>query len=267
MWRNSKIKFIQGNRPLIMAHRGNSIAVPENSILAFQQAYELRVDVLETDAHLTKDNNIVFFHDQTLKRVTGEKGRIAEKTLAELKSIDLGAKFKAEDGSLPFKGTSLTIQTIEDVFNSFKEVKFNIDIKSKNPEAPKILARKLEELNAQKRVMVGSFHQKQILEFRKCSDIPTSAGPFEVVNFLKKAKKNANFSHGYHAIQVPERLAFISIVNTRNVKFAHENEIAVHVWTVNDAEKMKSLLLLGVDGIFTDNPELLIQVEKEMGFM
>ncbi len=267
MWRNSKIKFIQGNRPLVMAHRGNSIAVPENSILAFQQAYDLRVDVLETDAHLTKDNNIVFFHDSTLKRVTGERGRIAEKFLQELKVIDLGAKFKLQDGSFPFKGKNLAIQTIEEIFTKFNDIKFNIDIKSTNPDAPKILARKLEELNAQERVMVGSFHQKQIMAFRNCSDIPTSAGPFEVINFLKSAKKNKTLPHKYYAIQIPEKLKFISIVNERNVKYAHENEIAVHVWTINEAEKMKALLSLGVDGIFTDNPELLIEVEKEMGFI
>lgn len=267
MWRNSKIYFIRGVRPLIMAHRGNSIAVPENSILAFQEAYDLKVDVIETDAHLTKDSNIIFFHDQTLKRVTGEKGKISDKTLEELKTIDLGAKFKDANGNLSYQGRGLIIQTIEEIFTSFKDIKFNIDIKSKNPETPKILAKKLEELNAQNRVMVGSFHQKQIDSFRKHSSIPTSAGPFEVLEFLKCVRRNKQLAHEYHAIQVPEKIKCISIVNEKTLKFAHENEIAVHVWTINERENMKSLLLLGVDGIFTDNPELLLTVEKELGFI
>lgn len=272
MWSKSEINYLRGTRPLIMAHRGNSIIVPENSLLAFQQAYDLKVDVIETDAHLTKDNNIVFFHDATLNRVTGVKGKIADKTLEELKAIDLGAKFKDENGNLPYLGKGLVIQTIEEILDKFRDIKFNIDIKSRNPDAPKVLSQKLNELNAQNRVMVGSFHQKQIIRFREYSDIPTSAGPFEVINFLKKSKKSnqpgkTSFVHAYHAIQVPEKVKFISIVNPRTIQFAHDNQIAVHVWTINDQKKMIELLKMGVDGIFTDNPELLIETHKSMGLI
>ena len=71
--------FFQGDKPLVMAHRGNSALFPENSMESLKDAVSLNVDVLEVDARMTRDNELVIFHDETVDRVTDGKGMIIEK--------------------------------------------------------------------------------------------------------------------------------------------------------------------------------------------
>ena len=251
---------------MVMAHRGDCLALPENSLPAFRQACELDIDCLETDAHLTRDGEIVFFHDYCLERVTTATGKVAQLSLKELKRLDIGDRFQAADGSNPYKGKGLQIQTMEEVMSTFTNIKFNIDIKSFNVKAPFILAKKLKALGAENRVMVGSFLQWQLYLFRRVSDAPTSAGPLEIISFLTRARLNRSFNAPYYALQVPVKVKSLPIVTRETVRFAHDNNIAIHVWTINKKEQMKELLRLGVDGIFTDDPLLLLEVESDLGY-
>lgn len=74
-------------KPYLMAHRGNRVACPENTLAAFRQALQDGADLLETDLHLTADNVFVCIHDATLERTTDGQGRVKDKTLAELKQL------------------------------------------------------------------------------------------------------------------------------------------------------------------------------------
>jgi glycerophosphoryl diester phosphodiesterase len=122
-----------------------------------------------------------------LERTTNGIGKIADYTLAELKELDAGYKFQPEGSNdYPYRGKGLQILSIDEVLPRFPNVRFNIDIKSDNPEAPKLLAEKLKELNSEERVCVGSFHQQQIIRFRKYTSVITSAGKKEVIKFLLK---------------------------------------------------------------------------------
>lgn len=74
-------------RPFVMAHRGNSIRCPENTLAAFRQALADGADILETDLHLTADGVFVCIHDATLDRTTNATGAVAERTLDQLKQV------------------------------------------------------------------------------------------------------------------------------------------------------------------------------------
>lgn len=87
--------------------------------------------------------------------------------------------------------------------------------------------------------------------------IPTSASPLEVLAFLLHFPLLENKS--FYAYQVPLKIGKISIVTPKNVKRAHKQKKAVHVWTVNDKQIMSFLLKMGVDGIVTDKPDLLLE--------
>ncbi|MFX0099347.1 MAG: glycerophosphodiester phosphodiesterase [Candidatus Hodarchaeota archaeon] len=285
MWKRSKIPFIrnQAGRPLIMAHRGNSSEVPENTLEAFKDAHDMgSVDCIETDVHLTKDEEFVFFHDPKVDRTTNAKGRIADFTLAELKDLDAGYKFMNEKSEYPFRGKGFKIQSVKDILPQFKDIKFNMDIKSKDPRAPVLLSKLLDDLDANERVMVGSFHKNQVYKFREVSDIPTSASINEVWQFRKAAKRWIKKHPGetpgkfnqeeifgeklaYHALQIPEKLLFLKVIlGPAFIQFAHAVDIAVMIWTINERDEMKRLLEWGADGIFTDKPALLIEVMDEM---
>jgi len=90
---------------LIMAHRGDSTAVPENTMLSMRGTIEIGVDLLETDLQLTKDKEFVLFHDEDLVRTTGQEGRICDYTLDDLLNIDAGHTFTPDGGNtFPFRG-------------------------------------------------------------------------------------------------------------------------------------------------------------------
>ena len=284
MWRKSPVPFLKGKRPLVMAHRGDSAAVPENSLKALQDAVDLKVDVIETDLRLTKDDDIVIFHDATVNRTTNGRGFVRNYTLKDLKKLDHGYRFKGTGimkGTFPYRGRGFQIQSIEEVLNRFPKIKVNMDIKDRNPKAPEILARKLKELDAEDRVMVGSFHTKQLERFRLISGAPTSAGPSEVWNFRQKVykwmRKNPYFDLEeveyidqelvldepvqYFALQIPERFSFIrTFKGPEFFNISHKLAIAIHVWTVNEPGIMFRLLDWGVDGIFSDDPKLLMEI-------
>ena len=278
-----------------MAHRGDSANIPENTMKAFQDAYELGVDCIETDVRLTKDNEFVFFHDMSTARTTNGTKKVHEYTLAELKALDAGYKFKdPTTKEFSFRGKGLQIWTIDEIVPKFPNVRFNMDIKNskKNkPNASKLLADKLKALGVEKRVQVGSFHQDQIDAFRKFSECPTSAGPKETLRFwrtFRKWRKSHKYvlaltesemfapketqetvfgeSLEYGSLTIPEKALFLRIITPDFIKFAHLMEIAIHVWTINDAPDIRRLLEWGVDGIFTDRPKVMLNVLKTMNF-
>ncbi len=256
-----------------MAHRGESGNIPENTMAALEAAAGLDVDVLESDVQLTKDDEIVLFHDTELKRTTGEEGVIRSYTLEELMQFDLGYGFTADEGkTYPFRGKGHKIVTLREVFERFPKAIFNLDIKDTFPAAPMELARLLSEMNRKGSVIVASFHGSQLERFRALMpDVPTSAHPGEVKRFILSSKiglpRIKRNSIHYRAFQVPMKSGPLTIVTKKFIKMAHEREIAVHVWTINEPSTMNHLLDLGVDGIFTDHPSLLKSVLQDRGLL
>lgn len=267
-----------------MAHRGDSVNIPENSLQAYEDAFKLKVDVIETDLRVTKDDEIVFFHDATVNRTTNGRGTVKSYTLEELKKLDQGYHFKGVnelEGTYPFRGKGLKIQSLEEILTNYPKTKFNMDIKDRFSKAPEILARKIKELDSEDRVMVGSFHHMQLERFRLNSGAPTSASPIEVLRFRHKIRewirKNKNFDYSqelkleqedilgealpYFALQIPEKVIFLrAFKGPKFFSVSHMLDIAIHVWTVNDPGDMFRLLDWGVDGIFSDNPSILQEI-------
>lgn len=269
----SSSRAFKNERPLIMAHRGDSGNTPENTMIALEKAVEIGVDVLESDVHLTKDDEIVLFHDEDLKRTTGKEGTIRSHTLKELMEIDLGANFTADNGNTyPFRDKGHTIVTLREAFEGFPEMIFNLDIKNTFPAAPMELARIISNMDRKDSVIVASFHDYQLERFRELlPEVPTSAHPGEVKRFVLNSKfglpriKTQDIQ--FKAFQVPMKSGLLKVVTKKFVRMAHERNIAVHVWTINDEETMNQLVDLGVDGIFTDQPALLREVLQKRGFL
>ncbi|MEK6570557.1 MAG: glycerophosphodiester phosphodiesterase family protein [Bacteroidota bacterium] len=80
-------------RLLVVAHRGCSGRAPENTVAAFEMALEFGADMIECDVRLTKDDEVVVFHDRTLNRTTDGGGPVEERTLEDLKKLDAGSWF------------------------------------------------------------------------------------------------------------------------------------------------------------------------------
>ena len=116
--------------PMLVAHRGGSLIAPENTLVAFRSAVETWwADMLEMDAHLTRDGQVVVIHDPTVDRTTDGTGRVADLTLREIQALDAGYRFLDGAGAYPFRGKGAVVPTLEEVLVAFPNVWVNVECK------------------------------------------------------------------------------------------------------------------------------------------
>lgn len=257
--------FKRENAPvLVFAHRGGGGLYPENTLGAFEYSARMGVDVLELDVHSTADGALVVHHDRTVDRTTDGKGKISEMTLAEIKKLDAGFPFTSDGGAtFPFRGQGIQVPTLEEIFAALPEMTFNVEPKQADPSITKPLCDMIRARKMIDRVIVGSFRQTAIDEFRQfCPEVATSATPSEVTDFLARSKTGISESYTppFQALQVPQNLGRLAVVDKNFVENAHRKNIKVHVWTINKTEDMQRLIALGVDGIMTDYPDRLLEL-------
>jgi glycerophosphoryl diester phosphodiesterase len=249
--------------PIAFAHRGGAKCWPENTLLAFRNATDLGYRHIETDIHETSDGHFVCFHDARLERTTNGHGDLRDRTLAELQRLDAGYNF-IEDGSYAFRGAGARIPTLEEALALNPDLHYNIEIKPADPALPRRLWELIEHHGVHDRVLVASEHDEMTNAFRKHSRgrVATSPGRKGALGFwarvLAGTSKHAMFS--FDALQIPRAFRGIDVVTPRFVEAAHRHGIQIHVWTIDDPIEMLELLDVGVDGLMTDMPEVLLDV-------
>ncbi|MGI9029974.1 MAG: glycerophosphodiester phosphodiesterase [Ilumatobacteraceae bacterium] len=230
-----------------MAHRGGASEAPENSMPAFQNAVDLGYTYLETDVHVTADGVVVAFHDDDLQRTCGRAGRISELPWDEVATARI-------DGQEP-------IPRLVELFDAWPAARINIDCKEEAALEP--LAKLIDECGVLDRVLIGSFSSGRMGRARRRlgAGVGTSTGTLDtlLLRFVGFARS------GPLAAQVPVRQWSIPITTRSFVDRAHDKGLAVHVWTIDDADEMRRLLDLGVDGIMTDRPAILREVLQARG--
>jgi glycerophosphoryl diester phosphodiesterase len=248
--------------PLVMAHQGGKGLWPENTLYAFERAVNLGVDVLEMDIHSTADGILVVMHDDTVDRTTDGRGPIQALTLDEIKALDAGYNWSADDGqTYPYRGQGIVVPTLEEVFAAFPGVPMNIEIKQEEPAIVASFCQLIRAYGMSERVLVASFHQAAIEDFRReCPEVATSTGQDEVVALfaLGKVFLDAVYTPAAQAVQVPEYRSGLHVITPRFLEAAHSSGLEVHAWTINDVDDMRRLLDLGVDGLITDYPDRLM---------
>jgi len=259
------------SRPVVIAHQGGDGIWPGDTLYAFEKAIEIGADVLEMDAHLTKDNQIVLMHDETVDDTTDGTGLIEDLTLAELKQLDAAYKWSNDNGkTFPYRGQGIQVTALDEVFQKFPQMRYVIEIKLTENPIDKPLCDLIRQYNMQDKVMIASFHDEAMQNFReRCPEVATSASRTEVRNFvlLGKVFLSGFVAPRYQSIQPPydpEESMNIPIMTERFIREAHTKNIKVEPWTVDDPELMKQYIEWGVDGIITDRPDLMVEVLKEM---
>ncbi|MGB1875094.1 MAG: glycerophosphodiester phosphodiesterase family protein, partial [Akkermansiaceae bacterium] len=114
--------------PLVIAHRGASAAAPENTLPAFQLAWQQGADGIEADFLLSKDGHIVCFHDKDTKRITGKKLLVKDATLAELRQLDVGAWKDARYAGTRIPTITEVLATVPEDKKCFIEIKCGAEI-------------------------------------------------------------------------------------------------------------------------------------------
>lgn len=242
--------------PLVMAHRGGKGIWPENTLFAFKRALESGADVLEMDIRSTADGVPVVIHDPTVDRTTDGSGPVKEFTSEKISRLDAGYHFTADRGkTYPFRNRGIRIPTVSEVFSAFPGAVMNIDIKS--PEAVFPFCKLIRSHRMIDRTIIASFSHKTLTAFRKTlPEASTSASELEIRFFfvLQLAGLAKKFRSPAVALQIPEYGSGLKVLTHRFITAAHRNNLAVHVWTVNEESDMGRLLNMQVDGIITDYP-------------
>ena len=256
--------FFESDRPMVIAHQGGEGLRPSNTLIAFENAVALGVDVLEMDVHSTADSALVLIHDDTVDRTTDGTGRVNDFALAELQQLDAGEYWTADDGATtPYRGQGVRIPTLDEVLTAFPQMKFNIEIKQVEPSIAASLCEALRAHGLTDRALVVSFHPTAMNEFRAaCPEVATSMVEDEIRPFfiLNTIFLGALYSPPGAAFQVPEYSGSLHVLTPRFVRGAQANNVAVHPWTIDDPADMARFLDMGVDGIITDRPDLMIEL-------
>ena len=268
----SKNYYTNIHRPLVIAHQGGDGIWPGDTMFAYENAVKIGADVLEMDAHITKDGQIVLMHDEKVDRTTDGTGLIENLTLDQLKQLDTAYQWSNDDGkTFPYRGQGIQVPTLDELFQKFPQMRYVIEIKLTQNPIDKPLCDLIRKRNMQDQVVIASFHDEAMQNFRAtCPEVATSASRGEVTTFviLGKVFLSGLVLPQYQSIQPPYDPAEsknIPIMTQRFIREAHAKNIAVEPWTVNDPELMKQYIEWGVDGIMTDRPDLMMQVLKEMG--
>ena len=251
--------YFAGPTPRVFGHRGAAGLAPENTLPSFALGLALGADMLELDVHASRDGVIVVFHDPTLERTTNGTGAVRERSQYELQQLDAGYHYTRDGHDYPYRGQGLRIPTLEAVLKDFPLTYCNIEVKQANPPIVAQVVEVIQRLDAQHRVLLAAEDDAIMQEIHHLAgDIATSFSATEVADFIARVQTGnwAGYRPSGQALQIPPRFNDIELVTKESVAAAHHRGLEVHVWTINDADEMKRLLALGVDGIISDVPGL-----------
>ncbi|MCC6615648.1 MAG: glycerophosphodiester phosphodiesterase [Anaerolineae bacterium] len=236
-------------RPLIFGHRGASAYAPMNTLPAFQLAAAQGADGIELDVWLSKDGAPVILHNDTVDETTDGSGSVWDMTLAELRRLDAG-RWKDER----YAGTR--IPTLDEVFEVVGDnLLVNVEIKSAEgmiPDVEVAVADCIVRHDMQERVLVSSFDPHVLARFAQVNpDIPVAFLEYEgtppQAYVVADLMLNQRARHPHSAM-----------IDAGYMERAHGKDWRVNAWTVDDVDEAQRLVKLGVDGLITNAPDVLL---------
>lgn len=270
--------------PLVIAHQAGNQERPSSTNLAFEHAVEIGSDVLEFDVALTKDNQLVTIHDLSLDRTTNGTGLVRDHTYEEIKALDAGYGLEDENGQPirevsgnPYIEEGAYIPHLEEIFTKYGDYKMVIELKDSGEDgkkSAKVFWDLVQKYDMEDNLVVACFDKETLKELRALSDdkLISSASEGEMYPFyafyllgLPVFNNFVSFEMLHIPVSYNIKGVNLNLLTDSLLSDAHKRNMAVYYWTINDEDEMHKLIKMGVDGIMTDRPELLIQVLKEEG--
>jgi len=258
---------LQQQGPLVIAHRGGMDLAPEGTVLAFNAAWEAGSDVLEVDIQRSTDGVLYIFHDATLDRTTNGTGPIEDLSWDELKDLDAGYWWDPNgDETYPLRGTGVRIPTLAEIFEAVPGAVWNLDIKSRAPEAPEEVVAEITRFGLEEAVCVGSFDDGVGKAFRDglpdaCTYYSEGLARWSLLGDILPTDTAPG--PRFEILSVPVSSSGITVVTPGFLKRTHRRGQSAWIWTVNEESEMRRLLDMGVDGLITDEVDLALQVMED----
>lgn len=229
-----------------IAHRGLAGLYPENTKISFEKALEYAPDAMEIDVQMTKDGELVVFHDEELGRMTnGTKGWLKDFTLSELKELSVNNGF-----DVPIQRI-LTLDEYFDIVDGI-DIKTFVELKNSFIVYEGLEKKTLDVItkhNQRERCIVYSANHFSVMDFKKMAPDIEICFPFDNWIFERGEyckKRNVTMTIPYYLSLSEEDIADF-----------HEHGVKVYPWTVDEKEDMQRMLKMGVDGMLTNRIDLL----------
>ena len=262
---------LQFERPVVIAHHGGAGLAPEHSLQAFEKAVTFGVDGFSIGIRLTKDEEIIAFHDATVDRTTNSSGYVKDMTLTELQQLNNGYNFECLEGNKPYRDEPVAIVTLRELLETYTNKLFIISIQD-SPDTyegslmPSKLWRLIEELAVQNQIIVTSPHSEQIDRFNLYArnSIALSAGETDIKKAITAF--TSQFGHLYSPkvdlFQVPLKSGVFNFDSQKFINFLADLNVPVLYSEIDDLVTMSRVVRQGAIGIVTNRPdiaEVLIQ--------
>ncbi len=237
----------------IFAHRGYSAKYPENSMLAFQKAFEAGADGIELDVHLSKDRELVIIHDETINRTTNNRGRVQDFTASELKTM--------HRKRLPFQKHKEPIPMLPELLDWFQGTKLLLNIELKTDQywyseiEEKVLAL-IRQYQIVDRVIISSFNHDSIAKMYAL-DADVEVAPL----FNERLYEPWNYARTLGATAIHPRR---NLVTSELIERSQSAGIAVRPYTVNRKQLLQFLFENECAAVITNEVALAVELRAEV---
>lgn len=234
------------------AHRGFSRKYPENTILAFEKAIEVKSDGIEFDVQLTKDGQVVIIHDETIDRTSNGSGRVCDYTYNELLKYDFSDKYVGEFGKMK-------IPLLREYFELVKNTNIitNIELKNSVYDYENLEQKVYDivvEYNLREKVIISSFNHESMIRMKNIDSsiacgLLADCWMIEPGTYTKMHGMECYHPAGY-------------CLTKEKVDTIHEQGVLVNVWLGKEPMDYKELIDMGVDILISNDPDLVRELIK-----
>ncbi|MGF1723515.1 glycerophosphodiester phosphodiesterase family protein [Photobacterium nomapromontoriensis] len=235
---------------MVTGHRGAAALAPENTLAGIKQAAQSGATWIEIDTQLSADCIPVIIHDETVNRCTNGKGKVANLTLAQLKSFDAGSWFNTVFNAE-------TIPTLEEALNACQVLglKLNLELKIHHPHQIEPLIHAVVDVIKQSQFpiehLVLSSFEKEALTL--CQDLLPNVRRGFICEVWNDFSLESIQPLALYSVHIDHRILTAKIANA--IKNAG---MVLVIWTLNDPQKTAHFKQLGVDNIITNKPHLFV---------
>ncbi len=240
------------NARLVVAHRGNRVANPENTVASFRDAVELGADAIEFDVRVTRDGVPVIIHDAQLDRTTNGHGQLSSYSFDEVRSLDAGARFPQR------RDTRHVIPSLEEVLDGFRETPIVIEVKE--AAAVEGTERLVRRFGAEGRVVLGS-SEPGVMDRARLTGLRVCASMGQALRLMPAALLGrAPTLLPYDVLSITTNFRGFPIPVLAMTSAALRAGVPTQVWTVNDPALASRFWAAGVAAILTDDPAAMLRI-------
>lgn len=258
-----------GNKPLIIAHRGASALAPENTLAAFRKAIEDGADGIEFDVRIAKDGVPVVFHDSTLRRMVKKEGRTSHFTSAELQTLDVGAWFNGRNparASEEFSGE--TVPTLANLFSFLKGYRGRLYLEMKGSLAEisalaEAVAGVIRQTDFLPQTIVKSFKLEAVEKIKTLLPEVSTAALF-APKILTLLRKHSRLIERARDCGADEFSLHYSLATEKLVRKAVSEGMPTTIWTADHPMWVRRAVEIGIHAVITNNPARLLRKRQEI---